>query len=196
MNGDNPISFMELDRKRVTKTVAPRWLLALTMITALAGCSVVTEREAAELHELAPSVPVVPASALSPAQEALQVALAQQGIRYRAGGDAPSRGFDCSGLVFFSFNSVGISLPRTSQDMYRHARRIEKSELQPGDLVFFRLRSSRISHVGIYVGDGRFVHAPSRGKDVELASLGDAYWSKRFAGAGRVDAEASTIASF
>ncbi|HET19122.1 MAG TPA: NlpC/P60 family protein [Chromatiales bacterium] len=186
---------MDLDGKRVIKTVAPRWLIALVMTTALAGCSVVTERDALESSEPASSLQQAP-STDSVAVEALQVALAQRGIRYRSGGDEPGTGFDCSGLVFFSFSSVGISLPRTSQDMYRHARRIEKSELRPGDLVFFRLRSSRISHVGIYAGDGRFVHAPSRGKDVELAALDDAYWKKRFAGAGRIDAEASTLASF
>lgn len=182
---------MELDGKRVTKTVAPRWLLALAMITTLAGCSVVTERDASALRDPAPAAE--PASV--DAGEALKVALAQRGTRYRAGGDAPGKGFDCSGLVYFSFNSVGIRLPRSSHDMFQHARRIDKSELRPGDLVFFRLRSSRISHVGIYAGNGQFVHAPSKGKDVELASMSDAYWSKRFAGAGRVETGAPTLAA-
>lgn len=176
---------MNLSEKRVTKTVAPRWLLALALIGTLSGCSVITERDAASLHD-----PVYTAQDGPPASkgagEALRVALAQQGTRYRSGGDQPSSGFDCSGLVFFSFNSVGIRLPRSSQDMFHSTRRIERTELRPGDLVFFRQRSSRISHVGIYAGNGNFVHAPSRGKDVELTSLGDKYWSRRFAGAGRV----------
>jgi len=183
---------MELDEKRVTKTVAPRWLLALALIGTLTGCSVITERDATALRDPAP-VAEPPAS--MDAEEALKVALAQRGTRYRAGGETPADGFDCSGLVYFSFNSVGIRLPRSSHDMFRHVRHIDKSELRPGDLVFFRVRSSRISHVGIYAGNGQFVHAPSKGKDVELASMSDAYWRKRFAGAGRVETGGSTLAA-
>jgi cell wall-associated NlpC family hydrolase len=70
--------------------------------------------------------------------------------------------------------------------MYSVTTRVQTSDLRPGDLVFFRQRSSRISHVGLYVGSGQFVHAPSSGKDVEITSLGDAYWKKRYVGAGRV----------
>lgn len=183
---------MELDGKRVTKTVAPRWLLALAMITALAGCSVVTERDVSALRDLpAPAAE----SASADAGEALKVALAQRGTRYRPGGHAPSEGFDCSGLVYFSFNSVGVRLPRSAQDMFHATRRIDKSQLRPGDLVFFRQRSSRITHVGIYAGNGQFVHAPTKGKDVELTSLSDPYWSKRFAGAGRVETGTPTLAA-
>lgn len=182
---------MELDGKRVTKTVAPRWLLALAMITALAGCSVVTERDVSALRD--PALAAEPASA--DAGEALKVALAQRGTRYRPGGHAPSEGFDCSGLVYFSFNSVGVRLPRSAQDMFHATRRIDKSQLRPGDLVFFRQRSSRITHVGIYAGNGQFVHAPTKGKDVELTSLSDPYWSKRFAGAGRVETGTPNLAA-
>ncbi|MGK0673232.1 MAG: C40 family peptidase [Halothiobacillaceae bacterium] len=182
-----------MDGKRVTKTVVPRWVFALAMITALAGCSVVTERDVSKLRDLPTPAAEPPASA--DAEEALKVALAQRGTRYRPGGQTPSEGFDCSGLVYFSFNSVGIRLPRSAQDMFHATRRIDKSQLRPGDLVFFRQRSSRITHVGIYAGNGRFVHAPTKGKDVELTSLSDPYWSKRFAGAGRVDTGASTLAA-
>jgi cell wall-associated NlpC family hydrolase len=182
---------MELDGGSVTKTAAPRRFLALAMITTLAGCSVVTEREVSALRDPAPVAE--PASAV--AEQALRVALAQRGTRYRFGGDAPNEGFDCSGLVYFSFNSVGIRLPRSSHEMFQHARRIDQSELRPGDLVFFRLRSSRISHVGIYAGNGQFIHAPSKGKHVEMASMSDAYWRKRFAGAGRIEEGARTLAA-
>ncbi|MDM7322931.1 MAG: C40 family peptidase [Gammaproteobacteria bacterium] len=176
----------------MTKTVVPRRLLALAMITALAGCSVVTERDVSALRDLPTSAAE---SASADAGEALKVALAQRGIRYRPGGNTPSEGFDCSGLVYFSFNSVGIRLPRSSQDMFHATRRIDKAELRPGDLVFFRQRSSRITHVGIYAGNGQFVHAPTKGKDVELTSLEDPYWKKRFAGAGRVETGSPTLAS-
>lgn len=185
MNEDNRVQSLESGTKRVTKTLAPRWLLVLACLAVLSGCSVVTERDSASSRDLGYSAADGP-SASRDAGEALKVALAQQGARYRAGGDDPSEGFDCSGLVHFSFSSVGIKLPRSSHDMFQHARRIDRSDLRPGDLVFFRLRSSRISHVGIYAGNGRFVHAPSRGKDVELASMSDKYWGRRFAGAGRI----------
>lgn len=161
------------------------------MLAALAGCSVVTEREASALRDPVPYSE--PAS--GDAGEALKVALAQRGTRYRAGGNSPGEGFDCSGLVHFSFNSVGIRLPRSSQDMFHATRRIDKTQLKPGDLVFFRQRSSRITHVGIYAGQGQFVHAPTKGKDVELTSLSDPYWSKRFAGAGRVEPGSSILAA-
>lgn len=161
------------------------------MLAALAGCSVVTEREASALRDPVPySEP-----ARGDAGEALKVALAQRGTRYRAGGNSPAEGFDCSGLVHFSFNSVGIRLPRSSQDMFHATRRIDRTQLKPGDLVFFRQRSSRITHVGIYAGQGQFVHAPTKGKDVELTSLSDPYWSKRFAGAGRVEPGSSILAA-
>ncbi|MEW6444493.1 MAG: C40 family peptidase [Pseudomonadota bacterium] len=169
----------------MTNRIAPRWLTPLIIMATLSGCSVITEREASSGKEAVPLAQDGP-PATRDAGEALRVALAQRGTRYRAGGSDPSSGFDCSGLVHFSFNSVGIRLPRSSQDMYNQARRIERSELRPGDLVFFRLRSSRISHVGIYAGNGQFVHAPSKGKDVELTSLSDKYWARRYAGAGRV----------
>ncbi len=183
---------MEWDAKRMTKAVAWRTLLALAVSLGLGACSVVTERESTQASQAlnAPEL-IPPEQTLTGAVKALQVALAQQGTRYRAGGASPDHGFDCSGLVYFSYQSVGISLPRTAQDMFRHARRIDESELRPGDLVFFRLRSSRISHVGIYAGAGRFVHAPSKGKDVELASMNQAYWRKRYAGAGRIEDEPS-----
>lgn len=169
----------------MTIHIAPRWLLALAIIATLSGCSVITGRDAVSLNDPTPLAQDGPPASRD-AGEALQVALAQRGTRYRAGGDDPASGFDCSGLVHFSFNSVGIRLPRSSHDMFMQAKRIERSELRPGDLVFFRLRSSRISHVGIYAGNGQFVHAPSRGKYVELTSLSDKYWARRFAGAGRV----------
>lgn len=176
---------MDLNEKRVTKFLAPRWLLGLACVAVLSGCSVITERDAASLQD--PSFVAADGPPASrDAGEALRIALAQRGTRYRAGGNAPSEGFDCSGLVYFSFNSVGIKLPRSSQDMFQHARQIDRSELRPGDLVFFRQRSSRISHVGIYAGNGQFVHAPSRGKDVEITSLNEKYWARRFAGAGRI----------
>ncbi|MBS7457540.1 C40 family peptidase [Coralloluteibacterium stylophorae] len=115
--------------------------------------------------------------------------MALLGTPYRWGGSSPEQGFDCSGLVRYVLgDSLAAELPRRSRDMarMRGAERIgDRSELAVGDLVFFG-RSGRVDHVGIYVGDGRFVHAPSRGKAVRISSMGEAYWRKRYVEALRV----------
>lgn len=117
----------------------------------------------------------------------LQKALALLGTPYRWGGSDPDKGFDCSGLVGYVFrNALGIELPRVSRDMAKTGQLItERAKLAAGDLVFFG-RRGRVDHVGIYVGEGRFVHAPSRGKDVTVSSLDQGYWSGRFMQARRV----------
>jgi len=85
------------------------------------------------------------------------------GVPYRYGGSDPS-GFDCSGLVQFAYKNAGISVPRTAADQYKAAQSIARSELKPGDVIFFRQHWRKISHVGIYAGHGRFIHAPGSGK--------------------------------
>lgn len=117
----------------------------------------------------------------------LQKALTLLGTPYRWGGTDPAKGFDCSGLVGYVFrNTLGIELPRVSRDMARSGEPVtDRAELAAGDLVFFGLRG-RINHVGIYLGEGRFLHAPSRGKDVRVSSLDQGYWGARFLQARRV----------
>ncbi|QNP42190.1 C40 family peptidase [Lysobacter terrestris] len=117
----------------------------------------------------------------------LQKALALLGTPYRWGGTDPSKGLDCSGLVGYVFRSaLGIELPRVSRDMAKNGEPVtDRAKLMAGDLVFFGLKG-RVDHVGIYVGDGRFVHAPRRGKDVTVSSLDNSYWSGRFVQARRV----------
>lgn len=105
------------------------------------------------------------------------------GTPYRPGGASP-RGFDCSGLVRYSFGHAGIEVPRTAAEQFARARPVGQRALQPGDLVFFKTRGRKISHVGIYVGQRRFVHAPSGGKQVSVDSLDDPYWRRRMVGAG------------
>ncbi len=134
---------------------------------------------------------VGPAPALE-AGDAIQVravhnALAMIGTPYRYGGASP-RGFDCSGLVVYSFARAGArGLPRTAAALEQRARPIALSALRPGDLLFFRLAGARTSHVALYVGDGAFVHAPSSGKRVERVALDHVYWSTRLGRAGRLD---------
>lgn len=107
------------------------------------------------------------------------------GSPYRAGGTTPS-GFDCSGFMQYVFRMVDVNLPRTSRDMAGVGVRVERSELQQGDMVFFAHSGGRISHVGMYVGDGQFIHSPSSGKTVEITRLDSRYWSPRFVTARRV----------
>jgi len=117
------------------------------------------------------------------------VAIAKQQIRkkYRWGGSTPRTGFDCSGLTHYAFKSANINLPRTAAEQYRHTKRVSLSKMQAGDLIFFHTRRTRarVNHVGIYVGNGRFIHAPRRGKRVSVVKLSK-YWRKKAVGAGRV----------
>lgn len=114
-------------------------------------------------------------------------ARAQLGVPYRWGGADPGRGFDCSGLVAWVHAREGIGVPRTAAAQFAAAERVDDRDLRPGDLVFFRLQSRRsdVSHVGIYTGQRKFVHAPQTGRDVAEASLDDPYYRARYAGAGR-----------
>ncbi|AZY52018.1 C40 family peptidase [Bordetella avium] len=115
-------------------------------------------------------------------------ALNQLGVRYRFGGTSPDTGFDCSGLIAYSAErSLGLKLPRNAADLARQSTVIDRKELRPGDLVFFNTLGRRYSHVGIYMGDNRFVHSPSAGGVVRVENMTIAYWSKRFNGARRLD---------
>jgi cell wall-associated NlpC family hydrolase len=125
--------------------------------------------------------------ALNSAQELAIQAMALVGIRYTFGGRSPDTGFDCSGLVRYVFNRVtGRSLPHNSFDMAKLGMTVAKGELQPGDLVFYNTRGRSYSHVGIYVGEGRFIHAPSRGGRVHIVDMRHSYWLSRFDGARRL----------
>lgn len=121
------------------------------------------------------------------AEMLVEQALGYLGIRYRFGGTSPDTGLDCSGLVLNVFrNAVGLDLPRTARDMAALGDKISRPELQPGDLVFFNTMRRTFSHVGIYLGDGKFVHAPSSGGKVRIESMGSRYWAQRFNGARRL----------
>lgn len=109
------------------------------------------------------------------------------GVPYRRGGNTVETGFDCSGFVRAMYNqTVGHLLPRRAEEQAAATQKIDRSELKPGDLVFFNTMRRAFSHVGIYVGEGRFVHAPSRGGTVRLDALGSEYWNRHYVSAKRV----------
>jgi cell wall-associated NlpC family hydrolase len=118
---------------------------------------------------------------------AIAVAKKQLRKKYRWGGSTPRTGFDCSGLTQFAFKSVKVYIPRTAAAQYKHSKRISLSKMQAGDLIFFHTRRTRarVNHVGIYLGNGKFIHAPRRGKRVSVAKLSK-YWRRKAVGAGRV----------
>lgn len=121
-------------------------------------------------------------------RKVLQSALTLLGTPYRWGGNTPDSGFDCSGLVSYVFRTtLGIELPRVSREMARTGIPIrDRAALAAGDLVFFG-RKGRVDHVGIYLGDGRFVHAPRKGRDVTVSRLDSGYWANKFLSARRVE---------
>lgn len=127
----------------------------------------------------------------SAAQELVQEGLGYLGIPYRFGGTSPETGLDCSGLVQQVFrNALGLDMPRTASEMARVGEGIRKDDLKPGDLVFFNTMRRTFSHVGIYLGDNQFLHAPSAGGKVRVDDMTDSYWLRRFTGARRVAPEA------
>jgi cell wall-associated NlpC family hydrolase len=116
-------------------------------------------------------------------------ALNMIGVRYRWGGNTPDSGLDCSGFVRYVFqDTLGMALPRRAEEMSRVGEKVRVSDLKPGDLVFFNTMRRTFSHVGIYIGDNKFVHSPSTGSTIRVDDMDDGYWEKHFTGARRIEA--------
>lgn len=138
--------------------------------------------------------PAVPHSKLQEwrerAADLTEKAMDMLGIRYKRGGNTPENGLDCSGFVRYVFKDVVSStLPRTSAEMSRIGAKVDPKDLQPGDLVFYNTLRRGFSHVGIYLGDNKFIHSPSAGGQVRVESMDLRYWKKRFNGARRIDGD-------
>lgn len=135
---------------------------------------------------IAPDARASVGASRDPRHTLVDFALQLRDIRYRRGGRVPATGFDCSGFVHYVFaNVLGLDLPSDSASQFSSGEKIARAEMQAGDLVFFRTHGKHVSHVGIYLGDGQFIHAPTTGERVKVSSLGESYWSRRFAGARR-----------
>ena len=123
-------------------------------------------------------------------QEVLMNALSLTGIRYTYGGSTPSTGFDCSGFVRYVFSqAANLALPPTARAIAQIGKTVKKDDLQPGDLVFFNTLQKAFSHVGIYMGNNKFIHAPRTGAAVRVESMKDGYWANRFESGQRLDKE-------
>jgi len=156
-------------------------VLALTAL--LAACSVLAPAPPPP----APAAPApAPAAAAAPGTGASIAALAATliGTPYHFGG-ADEQGFDCSGLALYVHERVGIAIPRTAAEQQREAQPVALAALRPGDLVFFRLGARHVNHVGVYSGDGRFIHAPHAGVAVTSADLHEGYYARHLVSAGR-----------
>lgn len=128
----------------------------------------------------------------STVQEVMLSAISLSGIKYKFGGATPETGFDCSGFVRYVFQqAANLTLPHGARALSQLGQTVTQDNLQPGDLVFFNTLKSSFSHVGIYLGNNRFIHSPSPGQSVSIMSMNDSYWSKRFNGARRITSSQS-----
>ena len=152
-------------------------LLLITIVFYVTACSSPSKYPASDS---------VKSKSHSKQKRIISIAKAQLGKPYRFGGTSPTKGFDCSGLINFSFKKAGLAVPRTTKQLYRASSPISRRHLKTGDLVFFKINRRKVSHVGLYLGNNRFIHAPSSGKYVNIANLNDKYWRQRFVRGGRI----------
>ena len=160
------------------------------MLSTIAAAAVLTGC-ASSPHEddarRAPSIasPVAREAQLSLGGAVAELAMGMIGARYRYGGADPAQGFDCSGLAYYAYAQAGYRIPRTSQDQFRAARKIALGDASAGDLMFFQ-DQAKLAHVGIYLGDGLFVHAPALGQRVSVASVDAPYYQQYLVAVGRL----------
>jgi len=167
------------------------YLFYSAFIFLISGCGTFGPTAPAPVIATSPQAPVPPlpsAPAGVERSEALLQALLALGLDYRYGGKSPVTGFDCSGLVAHVYKEAwGVHLPQTTKAQSRAGVPVSLAELQAGDLVFYDTQKRPYSHVGIYLGDGKFVHAPKSGAQVRIESLKSAYWAQRYNGARRIE---------
>jgi hypothetical protein len=155
--------------------------LALAFIISLILCCTskpVSNREYSEIQQTSKNN-ILSVTRSNPGYMAASLARKQVGAPYRYGGSSPS-GFDCSGLAHYVYGKLGVNLPRKSREMARVGQQVPVHDLLPGDLVFFRINRNRVSHVGIYIGNDKFVHATKSGDPVRKDSITNPWWRKRF----------------
>lgn len=168
--------------QRLPKVLVVTLLMSLTSV--LAACGSSPARTEAAVPAYGTEVPArAHAAAPTLGERAASIALQQVGVPYRYGGRSPA-GFDCSGLVQYSYQRAGHSLPRTTGQLWDSTTRINRADLRPGDLIFFSI-NGKMQHVGMYIGEDEFVHAPSSGRHVSVGSLSTTYYDRAFLRGGR-----------
>jgi cell wall-associated NlpC family hydrolase len=156
-----------------------------TIAAASTSAQMVSQSDGATL--LRPDSSARQESAEATAANLVMQAFALIGTKYKLGGNSAETGFDCSGFIRHLYETASdLTLPRTSSEMSRLGRKITPEELLPGDLVFYNTLKRAFSHVGIYIGEQRFIHSPSKGRAVEIVEMRDRYWQRRFNGARRI----------
>ena len=166
--------------------VSDQALETLALPAELAAFAPGLESPALALATVEDRIEPTPTTSYAPREMLVAMAMKLRDIRYRRGGREPSTGFDCSGFVQYVFaQALGIDLPDNSISQAEAGVRVARNDLKTGDLVFFHTRGKGISHVGIYLDNGRFIHSPSTGKRVRVDELGDRYWARRYVGARR-----------
>lgn len=172
------------------KPLRRSWLLGVLaggIALGLPGCGSAPVRRGAGADDQDFGPDDIDLAAAGAGSEVVMQALANVGKPYRWGGESPEDGFDCSGLVAHVYDdALGMKLPRTSRQMSRRGSNVSRSRLAAGDLVFFNTARRSYSHVGIYIGKDRFVHAPSSGSLVRVERMSNRYWSARYDGARRL----------
>jgi cell wall-associated NlpC family hydrolase len=161
--------------------------VVISLLVAIAGASFSVAGGAAETMRKSDEQPSLFERYTNAVQDVILHGLKLVGVRYRFGGNDESSGLDCSGFVRLVFkDTIGTQLPRTAFEMSQMGEKIDTSQLKPGDLVFFNTMRRTFSHVGIYLGDNHFLHAPRTGAEVRVENMEDSYWVKRYNGARRI----------
>lgn len=182
-----PILYASALRRRSITRYAGSAVTAVVCLLTLMPASAAPKDDSSPILRAEKSLRDFGGKAKDTASDITSYALSLIGVDYRFGGNTPDQGLDCSGLIRYVFQqATGLSLPRSAREQSRVGQSISKDDLQPGDLVFFNTRRFQFSHVGLYIGDNRFIHAPSKGGAVQVVSLDNAYWQKAFNGARRI----------
>ena len=177
-------------RRVLARAFAFGAIFACAPATRLALAQPAVEAAGSVVGEAAGEAPTTAGASIAHrASELLFRAMSLVGTRYRRGGNTPDAGFDCSGFVGYLFRDVlGVRLPRSSNEIWSHGAEVVRDAIEPGDLVFFNTLRRPFSHVGVYVGEDRFIHAPASGGAVRTENMNERYWARRWDGARRIAA--------
>lgn len=161
------------------------YIAVFVMLASFARAELINKYTIAALTPSPTAVKAKKAKKLTKRQIIINSAESLIGLDYWPGGQDSDYGYDCSGLTQYSYGAAGIDIPRVARQQYESSIKIEESEMKPGDLIFFNTLGNGVNHVGIYLGSGRFVHAPGIGHQIRIDTINRQYWRLRFFGGGR-----------